>query len=591
LLCAEAESAGIDVSPDETSKALQQIVPQLFPGQTYAVVMSSLVNRLQVSEQDVVEAVGKLLAVLQYAQIVCSMEDVTIPQLAHIARRDGESLDAELVKFDCHAFADGQSPPAEEAVRVHFDRYKNDVAGHVSADNPFGFGYRLPDGLQLEYVALKRDDLARTVAAPTQEEAGLYYQQNRERLFTERVPSDPDDPNSPSISRVKGYAEVAGVIAEQLKQQTVTAKAERILNEVRVRADADLPADAGQGTASSMEQLKDRAGDYGQIAGQLSSKFGVPLYSGRTGWLGAADLLTDEGFRGLYLSDSGAGPVALGRALFSVDAFGGEAAPAVPTPRVAMYATIGPAGDPLRASPVMLVTRIVGVRRAGAPESLDATFSTRALDLGERASQKNPDYSVRDKVAEDLRALAAWDTTRKRAEEFLATASRQGWDAAVAEFNGLYSKRAGQDHAGEFTIERLTALQRISNAQLRTVAAQSESSPAASTMLDRAQVEKQFADRLYSLVSAEATSAPNLPSVLEFKPGRCFYAIKNVSVQRLSRQQYEDMKGVLLAREDHVQTQSLAAVHFDPANIVRRMAFRPVRQTPPVQEDSSPRAQ
>jgi len=54
-----------------------------------------------------------------------------------------------------------------------------------------------------------------------------------------------------------------------------------------------------------------------------------------------------------------------------------------------------------------------------------------------------------------------------------------------------------------------------------------------------------------------------------------FYCIKSISVKRLTLQKYEQIKVTRLQREDYVQSETLAAVHFNPENILKRMNFRP----------------
>ncbi len=45
---------------------------------------------------------------------------------------------------------------------------------------------------------------------------------------------------------------------------------------------------------------------------------------------------------------------------------------------------------------------------------------------------------------------------------------------------------------------------------------------------------------------------------------------------------------MLLSRQEHVESQSLAVVHFNPENILKRMDFRYAEQLTPV-IDSGPR--
>ena len=234
------------------------------------------------------------------------------------------------------------------------------------------------------------------------------------------------------------------------------------------------------------------------------------------------------------------------------------------------------ASTPDPSNQIMLITRVVAAEPDAAPANLDVSYSTRTIDLGDAAGQKEKTFSVERTVVKDLRTLAAWDTTRAKAEEFLAMATKDGWDPAVAQFNKLYGEQAKADpnDPNVFKLDRRTGVQRISHADLQVLAAQLSNSPAASVYLKEAQVESQFADRLYSLAPADAGAASQLPTIMEFKPGRSYYVVKSLSVEPLNQEQFQKMKGMVIGREEYGQTQSLAVVHLNPENILKRMNFR-----------------
>ena len=61
---------------------------------------------------------------------------------------------------------------------------------------------------------------------------------------------------------------------------------------------------------------------------------------------------------------------------------------------------------------------------------------------------------------------------------------------------------------------------------------------------------------------------------MEFKPDMSYYCLKSISVKRLNKEEYEKAKALRVYKEDVVQSQSLAAVHFSPENILKRTNFR-----------------
>ncbi|MFQ6036750.1 MAG: hypothetical protein ACE5NM_13005, partial [Sedimentisphaerales bacterium] len=231
--------------------------------------------------------------------------------------------------------------------------------------------------------------------------------------------------------------------------------------------------------------------------------------------------------------------------------------------------------------------------KASAPESIDSILDTKSLMLDDDR-ESNMEHSVsrtvKEKVIQDLKKLAAvrQGLTKSKAEEFIDLAAKEGWDSALDKFNQLYGHE-GQETSepNVFQMENITNLQRIPSKTLATLAAQSEANPGQRLYVrqarkwltaDEAKIESQFIEQLYSLLPPDSNTVDSLPVVMEFKPNLSFYVIKSISVKRLGQQEYEKIKARQLLTEDHIQTQSLAAVHFNPENILKRMNFRPARK-------------
>jgi hypothetical protein len=589
LLREEAQSAGIYVSNQEVGEMLGRIIPQMFDGVTYAQMMQNWISRYGMPEDDILRTYAKLIAVLQYGQVISSMQSVTTSQVRHMAGSEAEGLDAEYVQLEASTFADKQQTPAADALTKQFDQYKANIPGDASESNPFGFGYRLPNRVQFEYIAVKLSDVAGTIKQPTDEDVEQYYQQNRARQFTQRVPSDPNDPNSPVIDKVRSFVEVADEIMSQLRRQRITTKAEQILTEARNLADVELPRATGDGNEPTIQQLQEKAGGYARIAQDLSTKYSLPLHNGTTGLLSAVDIRNDRYLRRMALANYGSNPVPLSMVLFSLKAFGDDATILQSFSPATLYSSIGPAKDPASAtasdvsSQIMLLARVVDAQPDAAPANIDVAYSTRTLNLGD-ASPQDKTFFVKEQVVEDLRDLAAWETTGARAAEFAALATKDGWDAAVSQFNKLY--KADPNDPNLFEIDRRRSVQRIAKADLEVLAAQLSSNPAGAVYMAEAQTESEFANRLFSLAPDDPNAAPKA-QIMEFKPHRSYYVLKDLNVQPLYQEQFQQMKGMVIGREEYGQAQSLAAVHLNPDNILKRMDFRWAR---PAEEPSKDEA-
>jgi hypothetical protein len=588
LLKNEAQLAGVETSDEISRMQLARVIPQLFNGATYPQLIGLIANQHSVSEEEILTAFSNLMTVLMYARMVCTSENITSSQIMHNASWEEETIDVEFVKFDSAVFAGAGGEPNEEELLKHFDKYKKFFAGDINDQNPYGFGYKLDNRVQLEYIAVKLDDVSTIVTAPTQEDVEEFYQKHREG-FAESVPSDPNDPNSPPTERIKSYGEVASVISKSLLQNKISSEAERILQEARTLTEAGLQATDKELAEISTEQFRQMAGDYVTVAKQLSEKYKIKVYAGRTGLLSASDILMDKYLGVLFLKGYGYNPVGLTRAVFAIDELAASELGPFDVPKPRLYENIGPARDMLRR--IMVVVRATEAEKASEPENINQTIASGSLELDENREQPDKEvYSIRETVAEDLKKLAAMDTTKNRAEEFINLAVRDGWENAVDKFNELYEQQdmqSGKD-ANAFTLQNLTNLRRTSSMEMETVALQNAGNPARRLLVNRAKKENQLVNQFYSLVPQDSNTIDALPLVIEFKPDMSYYCLKNISVKRLEQEQYDKIKAVQNYKEDFIQSQAMAPVHFNPENILKRMSFRLVEEDKEPPDNNTP---
>jgi hypothetical protein len=578
LLKNEAQLAGVKTSNEISGMQLARVIPQFFNGATYSQIIGSITNRQGISEEDILTAFSELTTVLMYARMICTNEDVTSSQMMHNANWEEETIDVEFVKFDSAVFAKTSNEPSEEKLAEHFDKYKKFFAGDINDQNPYGFGYKLDDRAQLEYIAVKIDAVAATVTAPTEEEAEEFYQKHREE-FTASVPSDPNDPNSPQTQRIKSYGEVAGLISKSLLQDKIDSQAEKIIEEAKTLTEAGLQAIDTELEKISAEQFRQMAGDYVTAAKQLSEKYKIKVYTGRTGLLSVSDILADKYLRMLFLKGGEYNLVGLARAIFAIDDLATSELGPFNIQKPRLYENIGPVKDML--GRIMVLVRVTEAEKASVPESINQTFSTDSFKFDEDQEQQGEKvYSIREKVAEDLKKLAALDTTKNKAEEFIKLAVKNGWESAVDKFNKLYKqpdKQSGKD-ANVFELQKFTNLQRASGIALETAALQSVGNPAGRLSINKAKKENRLIYQLYSLIPQDSNTIDNLPFVMEFKPDMSYYCLKNLSVKRLEQEQYDKIKALQDYKEDFIESQSMAPVHFNPENILKRMKFRMVKE-------------
>ena len=606
LLRNEAQTAGIRLPNENIGTLLGQVIPQLFNGQTYSQVIRTMTERQGIPQEEILTTFGNLLGILQYAHLVCSSEDVTTRQIMHAAGWENETIDVELVKFDTSVFAEDQDQEdpnskseisnLKSEISKHFDKYKKFFAGEVSEENPYGFGYKLPDRARLEYITIKLEDVKPIVTQPTQQELEEHYEKNRERSYTEQIPSDPNDPNSPLIKRTKSYAEVVAAISNQLFRDKIHSTADKIMAEAKTLTEAGLEEADIEFEKLTAKQLKELAGDYEAAAKQLREKYKIKIYAGQTGLLTAAEMHADMNLGTLTVRGSGQYQARLPQLVFAIDEFGGSELEAFNVKKYRMYENIGPGKDFLGQATALV--RVIKAEKASEPESIEQTFSTSKLKFDPNQTESDEDvYSVKEKVDEDFKKLNAIDTTKNKAEEFLELAAKEGWDSALDKFNKLYGQQAAEnDDPNVFKLQNFTGLRRMSSAELLTLKEQSAGELTARFLINRANTQKLLIDQLYSLVPQDSNNLDVPPLIkqfkpdkpMEFKPDMSFYCLKNISLKRLGLEEYEQIKARRLFREEHIQSQSLAAVHLNPENIMERTNFRPAEESTEAADPNAP---
>jgi hypothetical protein len=76
-----------------------------------------------------------------------------------------QQISVDLVEFKQADFANRVPAPTPQQLDEQFNKYADNAAGSTTASNPFGFGYRYPNRVKLQYLAVPREDVKKVVKA------------------------------------------------------------------------------------------------------------------------------------------------------------------------------------------------------------------------------------------------------------------------------------------------------------------------------------------------------------------------------------------------------------------------------------------
>jgi hypothetical protein len=568
LLNAEADSAGIASSDTEVTQILSQVIPQLTKA-SFHDFLAWQIGR-GTSQETILQAYAKLIKVFRYAQMKTSEEMITSNQLKNLVKSRTESIDPNLVRIDALLFVDANSAVSREQLAKQFEAFKDYLPGDYTDTNPYGFGYRLPSRVQLEYMTLKIEDVKKAVTPPTVQEKQAWYQQNLSRL-TSTLP-DPNDPNNPEkkITRTKSYSEVADDIGNTLYNEKVEVKANAILADAAKVVDRNLEGVYVENISG--DEYKKLTGSYEDAVKAISEKHGIRIYAGRTGMLSSSDFnFGKRGYTGsLFLEGRSGNSTPLRKIAFAAAKLDGvELGPFdVATPR--MYETIGPLTDTVTGQ-VKAMVRVVDATKEAAPENLSTSYSTAGIRLDEQAG-KDDVYSVKDAVTKDLQIMAAMAQAQKLADELKAAGAASDWNPILKKWNEKYAR---PDNKEPFTLQSFGTIRRSGGMDMWATLQRMQGLPEFAS--EKAMRLKQMilARKLFNLLAPGESSVKTLPVAVKFEAGPTYYVIKTMSLNKqATTADYDSSKAMGAYYIDVIQGQAFALTHYSPRNIQRRMAYR-----------------
>ena len=550
LLNKEAQDLGYAVSIDEAMEIYRNVALGITQGQGQAsTIVANLSRQHKVPQEAVVDIFAKLLSVMAYVDGATKMNNVSLPEIAAKIGYDKQEITATYVEFRADSFTAGIEEVDEAMLQEQFESYKGYKALSINDNNPYGFGYKIPDRVCLEYIIIDLDDVETLVRIPTEEEMETHYSRNRSR-YTEEPRQDGQNPQSQTTPRIKSYSEVREQIKNELIEQRTNARAEMIMGDIR----ADIGRDLLDKDTENMsgEEIKQFAGDYAAAAKKAAENAGIAVYSGKTGYLSQAQLRSDSNLGRLSEQRPGRMPVELAKKAFAVQGLDIEKISRFDGVAPKIYENIGPMKGMYPRT--FALVRVVDFAVSEVAPNIDYSYDITKSSLA--AEQTAEQFSVREQVVADCKTLLAMQTAQARAEKFLETAG-DDWQAAIDAYN----------EASEVKIRKvdMPARKRMSAVDLQNARIQAKSSPY--SRLEFTIRNKMMLDTFYNLQDAD------MPVVAELPASKSVVALKEVGVIAPTVADYEDAKLEAAATIEFATSLKAAFIHLNADNITARTNF------------------
>lgn len=254
LLQREARDMGITVSDSEIDGFLAQLGLE-------GASLQSLMRRLEGRDSnlnltDLRSTVRNWLLVQKAYEGAMALTPPSEPSLKHLYRDLHENIQLQYVRVPAEKFLDQVAQPSDQEIATQFktfrdvlsaeDNFRDPAKSFPTADS-FGFGYKQPDRVQIEYLVVNLEPLRRATE-PTAEEILRYFEAHPNR-FTKEVPlaTQPTttSPTQPAPTRTvrKTLREAEEQVVAEVTEELVQANVDAILR----AAEAAVTRQASQG--------------------------------------------------------------------------------------------------------------------------------------------------------------------------------------------------------------------------------------------------------------------------------------------------------------------------------------------------------
>ena len=234
-------------------------------------------------------AIRQLLAVQGYFERRRSMVKPTAPMIDDALAKQTQQVRVRLATYSAADFTKDIPAPNDEQFRAQFETFAAEAAGVGTSGNPFGFGYKIADKLQLQWVAVPRVEAQRVVEASKspelwEEDAIMYYHQNSRDFQTQ-----PKDAKTQPTSRP--YAEAKTDVLTKVRDPQIDQLQHKIA--ARIAQQMTFDAQRARAAGPTTQQASGFTTGYGvpygsfeylqKLAADIEKQFGVKIQTTNSG--------------------------------------------------------------------------------------------------------------------------------------------------------------------------------------------------------------------------------------------------------------------------------------------------------------------
>ncbi len=232
--------------------------PQVITQERPSVVLQPLTNPPAIERLK--QSVRMGLAIRD--RFVRSMQNVKIstPMLNQSIAERTQLIKARLAVFSADDYLGQISEPTADELRVQFEAYAAIPRGsYASGSNPFGFGYRVPNMIRLQYLAVPESEVAAAVRKSKddfawEEEARVYFSKNWEEFVTVVTPPTTQTAQPATVPSKPTFESVNEKVFKAIRRPLIEQKRRAVVNLIIEQMNEDF-AKASKNTGATTQPI------------------------------------------------------------------------------------------------------------------------------------------------------------------------------------------------------------------------------------------------------------------------------------------------------------------------------------------------
>ena len=264
LLVSEARNASSLPSEQEideffTTQANPQVIVQHRP----TLIIKPLKNESVI--EDMRQSIRVALSVRDHFIRSLSRVKISQPMIEQVLAERAQEVKARLAIFNADDYAAQVTEPTDDELKVQFDAFAATAPGAFDKrKNPFGFGYRVPDRVRVQYFVVPLAEIEASVikskdAFAWEEDARFYFDKNWSQFIPAKEdPIDASQPaTQPATAPVKpAFESVSEQVYQAIRKPLIESKRRVIVNQINEALNEDY-VKASKNLTATTQQIAD----------------------------------------------------------------------------------------------------------------------------------------------------------------------------------------------------------------------------------------------------------------------------------------------------------------------------------------------